>query len=331
MFNQYFYHRLLRKYIVLFGSVFNNITVKRMNADFTEEIERLKVPVNWSAKEKYIQKIASTSETPLVQTVLPRMSFELIGLNYDASRKQQNLQRHATLNTSNNSVVWAAYSAAPYTLSFKLNIHTRSIEDLGQIIEQILPYFQPDYTPTANLLENLRMPKDIKIVMRSVDPQFGYEGELAESTRDIAASLLFDLNGYFWGPVTSEKVITKVIVNAYAESSGPVLINLGDGSGVFQHDEMVYQGNSTSFATASGQVVTFYNSNVAKQLLVDVRQGNFTVNTAIKSVDGNVSYMMDSFEVNTFPAITFTVTPSPLTANADSIFGIDIQMDSYDG
>jgi hypothetical protein len=76
MFNQYFYHRLLRKYIVLFGSVFNNITVKRMNADFTEEIERLKVPVNWSAKEKYIQKIASTSETPLVQTVLPRMSFE---------------------------------------------------------------------------------------------------------------------------------------------------------------------------------------------------------------------------------------------------------------
>lgn len=329
MFSQYFYNRLIRKYIILFGSVFNNITLKRMNADFTTEIERIKVPILWAAKEKYVQKITNESETPAVQTVLPRMSFELIGMTYDSTRKQQNMQRFATRNATDNSVVWATYMPSPWNLDFKLSVHTRNMEDLFQIIEQIIPFFQPDYTPTANLVENLRIPKDVKITMRQLDPEFGYEGALGDGTRDITCTMLFTMHAYFFGPVTSEKIITKVITNVYVDQTGPILINLGDGDGVYPDDDTVYQGNNSNFATASGIVRNKYFWGNTRQLLVQVTAGTFNVNTAIKSLSGNGHYIMSSFAANNSPVATFTVTPSPLTANADSTFGIDIET-SYD-
>lgn len=330
MFSHHFYNRLFRKYIILFGNVFSNITIKRMNADFTTEIERIKVPILWAAKERYMQKAANESETPAVQTVLPRMSFELIGINYDTNRKLANLQRYATLNSSNNSVVWATYESAPYTLDFRLNMHTRNLEDLFQIIEQILPYFQPDYTPTANLLDNLRIPKDLRISLRSISPDFGFEGPLGDSTRDIYASMVFSMQVYFFGPVTNEKVITKVITKVYAERSGPIVVNMGSGNGVFSEDDTVYQGNSASFASASGTLRHVYFSSNTKQLMIDVTGGVFRANSIIRSMTGNGAYVMTSEEDALTPAITFTITPSPLTANADSTFGLDIKIDTPD-
>lgn len=328
MFNTYFYHRLTRKFIILFGNVFNNITVKRMNADFTTEVERIKVPILWAAKEKYIQKIGNHSETPKVQTVLPRMSYELVGMTYDSTRKLQNLTKYATLNTANNSVAWMAYTAAPYNLDFKLNIHARNIDDLGQIIEQILPYFQPDFTPTANILDNLRIPKDIKIVLKSIDPTFGYEGEMADATRDIECTMLFTLLGYYWGPVTSEKLITRMVVNVHSEDRNPMQIfNLGTGNGTYSMDDTVYQGNSAAFAIASGHVFQFLDAN-NKQLFVDSIEGKFLVNVAIKSTTTNASYILSSYEFSEMPAAIFTVTPNPLTANADSNFGLTIEIDT---
>lgn len=330
MFSNHFYNRLFRKYIILFGNVFNNITIKRMNADFTTEIERIKVPIVWAAKEKYIQKNANESETPAVQTVLPRMSYELTGLTYDPSRKLQNVQRYATLDTTSNSVVWNAYDAAPYNIDFRLNIHTRNLEDLFQIVEQILPYFQPDYTPTANLLDNLRIPKDLKIIMRNVTPEFGFEGALGDGTRDIFCSMIFTMQAFFFGPVLSSKVITKVITNVYVDRPGPILVNMGDGEGVYREDDTVYQGNTSAFATASGVLRNVYFSGNTKQLVIDVTEGTFRANSAIKSMSANGSYMMLSKVDALTPAFTFTATPSPLTANADSVFDIHIEPDNPD-
>ena len=331
MFNTFFYHRLIRKYIILFGSVFDNITVKRMNSGFTAEIERIKVPVNWAAKEKYIQRINNSTETPKVQTVLPRMSFELLGLNYDPDRKQQNMQRYATLNTSNNSVVWASYMAAPYDFDFRLNIHARNIEDMAQIIEQILPYFQPDYTPTVNLVDNLDIPKDVKIILRNIQPNFFFEGELSAGTRDVICALTFTLKGYFFGPVSSDKVITKVIANVYDDIEYTQVFNLGNGSGTFADDDVVYQGNNQNFATASGHLFRQYIGANVQQIWVDNITGSFSRNVVIKSASTNASYILSSFDGNNVPIATFTVTPNPVSANSESNFGIDISIDDWIG
>jgi hypothetical protein len=330
MFSSYFYNRLFRKYLILFGSVFSNISVRRMNADRTLENERIKVPIIWAAKEKFIQKNANESETPTVQTVLPRMAFELIGIQYDPTRKQQNLQRHATLNTTDNSVVWATYQPAPYNLDFKLTIRTRYIDDMFQIIEQIIPYFQPDYTPTANLVENLQIPKDIRITLRSADPEFAYEGVLGDETRDVTCTMLFTMQAFFFGPIELGKVITKVIANVYVDRTGPVLINVGDGSGNYPDGDLVYQGNNVNFAEASGIVRNVYFQGNTKQLLIEMRSGEFSANSAIRSSTGNGHYIMTSFADPNSPVITFTVTPSPLTANADSDFGINIVGELFD-
>lgn len=330
MARSYFYNRTIRKYIVLFGSLFNDITVMTRDADWNSEINRSIVPINWSAKEKYIQKIANQSETPQVQTVLPRLSFELISITYDPTRKQQNIQRSATLNSSTNSEVWSTYSAAPYNFGFRLNVHARNIEDLTQILEQIIPYYQPDQTITANLIDNLVQPKDIKVLLQAVDPIFGYEGPLGDNTRDVAAVLTFQLQGYLWGPITSQKVITKVIVNTYVEQVGPVRLMLGAGSGTYPVGDSVYQGNSYYWATSTGIVRNFYQSNNSTQLLISVTKGEFEQNLSIKSTTTNASYVLSTFGDNNYPVMTITVTPSPPTANADSVFGLDFEITHND-
>jgi hypothetical protein len=331
MFSQYFYNRLFYKYIVLFGNVFSNITVKRMSADFSSEIERIKVPILWGQKEKYVQRVSGKSDPPAVQTMLPRMGFEMVGLRYAKERKLQNLQRHATLNLANNSVVWAAYSAAPYDLEFVLTIKARNFHDAWQVVEQIMPYFQPDYTPTANLVENLKIPKDVKIVLREITPDIDNQGSLEASTRDVEFRLAFTMEGYFWGPITSEKVITRAITNVYTDSlDNPLTINLGDGEGLYRVGEIVYQGNNSNFAVASGEVIDYYGENTQRQLIINVRQGKFQANLAVKSTEANGNYVLTSFAANVNPVATFTVTPNPTTANADSVFGFTIEVNDYD-
>jgi hypothetical protein len=329
VFPQYFYHRLIRKYIVLFGSLFNNITVMRYNDDFTVEIERLKVPVNWAAKEKYTQKMALESETPMVQVVYPRMSFELLGITYDATRKQANMQRHATLS-SNNSLAWSSYSPAPYNLEFRLNIHARNIEDIAQIIEQILPVFQPDYTPTADLIANLDIPKDIKIILRDITPQFGFEGQLGADTRDVAASMTFTMQAFFFGPVALKPLITKVIARVYPEDYEPTLFALGNGGGTYIDNDIVYQGNSYTYATATGIVRDFYNQGNTRQLLINVVRGTFRTNIEIMSTSTNASYNLVAFGDNVSPSSVINVTPIPVNVDPRDPFGINVSI-YFDG
>lgn len=328
--NNYFYYRLTRKYIILFGNMFNNISLRRINRDTNVEIERIKIPLMYGPKEKYFTRLRSDPdlERP-VQVMLPRMSFELVGYSYDASRKQNSLLRQAKSNTSTR--VASSYMGVPYDLSFELQIYARNVDDGTHIVEQILPYFTPDYTATINVIPELGFLKDIPIILNSVSNAIEHEGNF-DSVRFVTWTLTFTMKGYYYGPISTPKIIRKVIANINNDpslQSGYITrVNLDQGnSGTYNIDDIVYQGSTYDTAKAYG-VVQRWNANTGKLLLAGV-QGQFRVDEDIKAVSSNASYNLASFEVSPLKLATITIEPDPIDAEPDDDYGYSIDIDEW--
>lgn len=320
--NQYFYHRLTRKYVILFGNLFNNITMKRINRDTNTEIERMKVPITYGPKEKYYTRLRADPDLQRpIQIVLPRMSFEMTGIAYDAGRKQNTLLRQARSNTE--SRVSSSYMGVPYDLNFELQIYSRNVDDGAHVVEQIIPYFTPDYTVTFNAVPELGFLKDVPVILNSISNVIEHEGNF-DAVRFVTWTLSFTMKAYYYGPVSTPKIIRKVIANINndpALRSGYITrVNLIQGNNVdFHIDEIVYQGASYDEATAYG-VVTNWSANTGRLVMAGV-QGQFKVNTAIKSATSNASYTLNSFAVEPLKLATITIEPDPLTAQPDEDYG----------
>jgi hypothetical protein len=283
------------------------------------------VPIEWAEKEKYIQKIKLTSQDRSTQVNLPRMSFDIIGFEYDRERKKNTLIRNVNLNNSNSGSVYTAFTATPWDITFKLSIYARNVEDAGQIIEQILPYFQPDYTPTLQFIPNMNLPKDIPIILSGVQPEFDYDGGAVDSTRTVIFDLTFVMKVDFSGPVVNKKVIKKSITTVSDDTKfDPLKFTLGanTGFGAFIKDELVFQGPNKDEATAFGYVDRFNNN--LRELYVTNYQGTFKTNTVIRSVTSNANFVLQSFILEPTPYVTMNVTPNPISANGNSQFGITI-------
>ena len=158
------YNRVIRKMVVAFGNIFNNITLVRYNPD-TSEAERMKVPIVYAGKERYVMRL---QEDPYldkkIQTNLPRMSFELNGIKYDPSRKQlTNIKNFA--KASNADTVLSQYNPVPYDFDFSLFIYVRNVEDGTQLVEHILPFFTPDYTLKVNLIPEMGVIKNVPVLL----------------------------------------------------------------------------------------------------------------------------------------------------------------------
>lgn len=168
--NAYFYYQLTRKYVVVFGNMFNNITIVRKDKETKAELERVKVPIMYGPKEKYVVRLEQDPDLQKeVAIVLPRMSYEMTGMIYDAARKQNSLLRQAKGNTSTR--VASQYMGVPYNFEFELSIYSKNIDDANHILEQIVPYFNPDYTVTINPIPELGFLKDIPIILNTVTNQ----------------------------------------------------------------------------------------------------------------------------------------------------------------
>ena len=181
-----FYNRIIRKMVVGFGNLFNDITLVRYNPDFTEA-ERMVVPIQYAPKELYVKRL---EEDPTlgkkVQLTLPRISFELNGFTYDATRKQNtNIKNFA--QTTNGLI--SQYNPVPYNFDFNLYIYVRNIEDGTQIVEHILSYFTPDYTMKLNLVPEMGIIKEIPVVLNSTNQDIDYEGDWERGTRNIIWTL----------------------------------------------------------------------------------------------------------------------------------------------
>lgn len=326
--NIQFYHKLTRKAVVLFGRLFDDITVIRKNDQTGKETNRFLVPIIYAPKEKMVTRILSDPDLlRSVGAILPRMSFEITGISYDSSRKQGSLIKMAVANNSTRGA--STYMGVPYDITFALNIYTRNIDDGTQIVEQILPFFNPDFTVTTNMVPDLNILKDIPIILNSVSNDVEYEGNY-DSVRYVNWTLNFTMKAHYYGPITYPKIIRTVYANIYNDprlKSGYITkLNLTSANGIFKVEDLVYQGNSYKTANAYGFIVNYSENNV---LTLGAVQGQFKVNNKIHAVSTNANAIIDSFYIDPLKLVEIKITPDPITAEPEDDYGYTVDITEW--
>ena len=327
--NIHFYHRIIRKLVVGFGTLFNNLQLKRYNKAGTVEIERIIVPLAYATKEKFYARI--TQDPTLakeIQITLPRMSFELTSIDYDPLRKQSQYNLQFAPGDTGSTV--KSVQITPYNFTFTLYIYARNTEDGTQIVEQILPYFKPDYTVKMDLVGISTLKTDIPIILDSIN----YDAEAigpSEELRTLVWTLTFTMKAWVYGPITANaKIIRTATANTFDSSyygtSDRKLI-LDTGSGDFKVGELIYVGATEVSANASAFVKSW--DNTANQIIVTDTSGVFAVNTYIKGAVSNTSYRISTFDINDNQLVNLTVTPDPNTANVNTAFGFNETIEYY--
>jgi hypothetical protein len=212
-----FYHESIRKVIVSFGTMFNNINLVRK--DNSGNISQsMKVPLAYGPREKFLVRLNEDADlTKQVAITLPRIGFEIQNLEYDSARKLNRVQRFKKVKGAQAKQLDAQYMPVPYNLSIELYVMAKQSDDALQIVEQILPYFQPDYTLTINDNVAMDSKRDVPIVLNSISYEDNYQGDFT-TRRALIYTLSFTAKFYLYGPVTSSKVIKTVQVDQYTNS-----------------------------------------------------------------------------------------------------------------
>ena len=211
MLGQYYYHEILRKTVIAFGTVFNDIHIRHRNGQ-GQEISDLRVPLAYGPMQKFLARLEQQADlNKAVQITLPRMSFETTNIAYDATRKGGITQ---TFKASDGSKLRKVFMPVPYNIGFELNILVKLNDDALQIVEQILPYFQPSFNLTIDLISVIGEKRDIPIVLDNISFQDDYEGDFT-TRRALIYTLNFTAKTYLFGPVSdsSEGLIKKVQVD----------------------------------------------------------------------------------------------------------------------
>lgn len=202
-----FYFSLIRKYIISFGTLFNNIYITRTDKNgVVTVLER--VPITYGPKDKMLARVVQDPniDRPTATYPLPMMSFEMTGFEYDGSRKLLTTNRNAYNDPDDKSKRRYQYNPVPYNIGFELNILCKNAEDGTKIVEQILPFFTPDWTVTALLIPEMNIKHDIPIILNNVKLDDVYDGDFT-TRRSMIWTLDFTLKGYLYGPVKTTKVI----------------------------------------------------------------------------------------------------------------------------
>ena len=217
MLGTYFYHEIIRKTVVSFGTLFNQIYVKHDDANGNVESE-IKVPLAYGPAQKFLARLEQQADlNRAVQITLPRMSFEMNSISYDPTRKVSVTQTFKAVD--DNSRIKKVYMPVPYNLGFELNILTKLNDDALQIIEQILPYFQPSFNITVELVDSIGEKRDIPVVLDNISFQDDYEGDFS-TRRALIYTLQFTAKTYLFGPIadSTDGIIRKVQVDYYSDT-----------------------------------------------------------------------------------------------------------------
>jgi hypothetical protein len=220
MFTNSFYHEVVRKTVVAFGSLFNNLYVVRKDNN-GKVTQRMKVPLAYGPKQKFLTRLdqdAGRTATDVKKTsiTLPRLGFEMTSLSYDSTRKLNRVQKFKKVKGADNKSMTSQFMPVPYNIGFTLYTMAKNSDDALQIVEQILPYFQPDYTVTLNAIPDMEIVRDVPIILNDVSYEDSYDGDFT-SRRVIMYTMSFTAKNYLYGPVTSSKVIKQVQVDQYAD------------------------------------------------------------------------------------------------------------------
>lgn len=211
--NNPFYWGTTRKIVAAFGSLFSDIHIVRLDKN-GNPVQSIEVPCNFGPKEKWL---TVNTQNPMpgvddqVEMVLPRISYDLMGFTYDSVRKLTTTGRTVAAITYGNRVMKTQFNPVPYNIGFELNIKTKTMEDGLMIVEQILPFFTPDYTISVNDMPQLNLTKDIPIVLNSVQHEDSWEGDL-KVRRDVTWTLQFTVKAYLYPPVNLKTIILQANV-----------------------------------------------------------------------------------------------------------------------
>jgi len=212
-----FYHETVRKCVVGFGTLFNDIHITRKDSS-GNTVQSMKVPLAYGPKQKFLVRLREDPNiTKSVAITLPRIGFEIGTIAYDPTRKLNKIQKVKKPGTAGNKVD-SQYMPVPYNIDFELYAMSKNSDDALQIVEQILPYFQPEYTITINDIVQMNNKRDVPIILTGITYEDNYEGDFAER-RAIIYTLSFTAKAYLYGPVTSGQVITKVQVDQFSDSA----------------------------------------------------------------------------------------------------------------
>ena len=394
-----FYNQSIRKVLVAFGTLFNNINIERTSeAGLTEVI---KVPLSYVGRERFVAKLAQAITGTEVQTTLPRMSFEWTDIVYDPTRKLNTMSRVAsvylTLNltaaptgsfttgekitgassgttayvvdeptttsvevrdasgaftdtetitgesssetatisttTQNQGRVSYRFQRVPYDLSFTLAIACRTTEDGLKVVEQILPFFTPEFTVTIKDV----LTHDMPVVLDGLAQEDTWEGDLTTDRRFLVWSLAFTAKAYLYGPPKDSKIITKTITQIYNSKNMDItdLTMITGGAGTFSVGENIYQrqDDNLDVTTAAAEVVNWNSTTRVLQVTnVSSTDGTgFKIGRKIFGVNTNAIWTLDSlnqvFEDTTttnlgLPTVRITNVPDPASADADDEYAI---------
>jgi len=214
-----FYNQGFRKLIIAFGQIFNNVVIQRTNST-GGVTARIKVPLAYAPKEKFLVRLDQQAnlESREFATTLPRMGFEITGLAYDSSRKLTRVQKYSKVKSGEDGKKMNYnYSPVPYNISMNLYVFTATAEDGLQIIEQILPFFQPDYTVTVNVVPDLGIKRDIPIVLGNIGYEDTYDGSFTQR-RAVIYTLSFTAKTYLFGPMNNQSVIKETQADIYSDT-----------------------------------------------------------------------------------------------------------------
>jgi hypothetical protein len=218
---EYYYHGTVRKVVVGFASLFNNIHLVRNDASGNER-ERIRVPIAYGPQQKFIKRLDRIGtdfdeQQVRLETYLPRMAFEITSLAYDSSRKLNSVQQTVGYNPLDRGSLKKRWERVPYNMSMTLSAMTKGMEDCLQIVEQVLPYFTPEYVFTIKAIDGMDMDVDIPIILSSVSLSEGDDGSYGDySQRKVnSASIQFTAKMYLYGPVKEAPLILNTNVNIF--------------------------------------------------------------------------------------------------------------------
>ncbi len=340
--NDHYYHELLKRYVVYFGSLFNDITIQRKDENDIV-VQTITVPIAYGPKQKFIARLEEDPRAERsIAITLPRMSFEITGIQYDPSRKLNAQQKIITTNPVNSSESNYVYTPVPYNITFTLSVYSKNIADNLQVIEQILPYFTPEWTSSVILVPEMDIKMDIPVVLQNVVMSDKYEGPL-EAPRYIVNTIQFVMKGLLYGPVRNSGIIKRSFINI--KTDGGILLDLyvtSNSNPAFLKDDLLYQTNGKRIL-AKGYVVystedyvqlsnisgTFNTSNTLISAS-SVRRANVNSIVSNQAYEGSQITITPALLANGMPTTNSQLSiPVELIKETDD-YGISVNIDEFE-
>lgn len=310
-----FGHGLLRKYVIYFGTLFNNIWLKRFDND-GNLIQTSKVPLNYGPREKFLARLDGNPELQRpIAIQLPRMTFEMTGLYYDPARKLNAVNRTTAPVPGQEGQTRWQYQPVPYNIDFTLSIMVKNIEDGTYIIEQILPYFNPVWTATLNINPDLNQKHDVPITLDNIVCEDTYEGDFI-NRRAVIWTLSFTMKGYFFGPTfqANGSIIREIDVNLRVPGKGVSVDNANSTNTDYIMNIDIKPGQN-----ANGEPVSYYENTRLHTYTLQSATGEFTPTEKVYVDGSNYLYVTSSNStVMTARNITGTIANGSFITGEDS-------------